>query len=105
MACLSPRGGSVHQRSSWRLPPLSAVIELAFGKPTQRIVDLPVDLDPLVDETRPRHVATLARNADFRYPRLARRGFYRRDAFADFAAVVVWRQKQIGLEGDEHVAA
>ena len=46
--------------------PSSTVVELSLGKAPQRGVDLPIDLDPFAQQTRPGRVAALARNADLR---------------------------------------
>src|SRR5258708_39564540 len=72
------RQGSVREAST-------AVIEPAFGKSAQGVVDLPVDLDAVARQSCACPVAMLARNADFRDTRLARRSLDQVDPPADFA--------------------
>ena len=77
--------------------PSSAVIEVSFGKASQRIVDLPIDLDPLVHKTCAGRVAALPRNADLRDSGLSWRGLDRFDPPADLVAIRIRREKQVRL--------
>src|ERR1051325_7183302 len=75
-----------------------------FPERPQRLVDAPVDLDPVTGEARPLAPGALAGNADLGRARQARCGLDRRDLRPQRAAIIAERDEEIGLERDRHVA-
>src|SRR5690349_12355046 len=82
-----------------------AVVEIAFGKSSQCVVDCHVDLDPFAHEARAGAVTTFAGNAYLLDPCRAWRGLDLIDPSADLASIFIGRYEEIRLEGDEQIAA
>jgi hypothetical protein len=83
----------------------TAVIQFPIGETAQSPVDLPIDLDSLLHQTRAGLVAPLSRNADFLDTDLARRGLDHVDPPGDFAPIVLGWEEQIWLERNEQITA
>ncbi len=82
-----------------------AVVEIAFSKVSQRVVDLHIDLDPFAHPARAGAIAAFPGDAYLVDPRLPWDGFDHVDPPADLAPIFVGRCEEIRPEGDEQISA
>jgi hypothetical protein len=78
-----------------------AVIQIAFGKASQRVVDLRVDRDPFAHQARAGAIAAFSGYTDLLDPRLPRRCFDHVDPSTYLAPIFVGWHEEIRFEGDE----